>query len=564
MPKPNRTHYPVIIVGGGPAGLILANLLGTFEIPALLIERNAQTVHEPRAVSIDDESLRTMQAIGLIADVRSQIVTGYGSHYYAPNGACFMRVEPTGEPYGYPRRNAFRQPDLERTLKQGLARFPQIDVRYGCALRDFSQSGAAVTIQVLDDETPETLTCDYLVGCDGAWSAVREKLGIVLEGTTFDERWLIVDVRNNRNPVKHTKVYCNPVRSGLTLPGPDNTRRWEFKLHPHENNEDLLREEVVQDLIMTHDADPAAELVRKTVYRFHARVAKTWAVGRVFLAGDAVHLTPPFAGQGMNSGVRDVHNLAWKLAAVLRGTVGPRLLETYAQERYDHVWDMIRLALRLGRVFSPRSHLDAFLQRTFFRSLRLIPPLHDYVAQMKYKPKPRFRDGFLVPDGRSQRATLVGRMLPQPLVRLPDGHELLLDDVIGNRFALLVRTSDPAASFAGLGQPIWDQLDVARVALVPPGTPQTPISGVTIVTEVGVTEVGVSEVGVSEVGVSEVGTGLAQVLARLGDCALLLRPDHYVAACLPLDKTETGAAQVATLLQQSWDKPTTGSLATAA
>jgi 3-(3-hydroxy-phenyl)propionate hydroxylase len=530
MSNPTQSHYPVIIVGGGPAGLLLGNLLGTFGVHALLIEKNPATVHEPRAVSIDDESLRTMQAIGLVDEVRAQIVAGYGSHYHpSPTGACFMRVEPTGEPYGYPRRNAFRQPNLEVTLKQGLGRFPHIEACYGVTLRDFSQTADAVTAEIETETGPQTLTADYLVGCDGSWSTVRQKLGIILEGTTFDERWLIVDVKNNVNQAKHTKVYCNPERSGLTLPGPDNTRRWEFKLHPGEKDEDLLKPEVVHDLIMTHDADPNAELVRKTVYRFHARVAKKWDEGRVFMAGDAVHLTPPFAGQGMNSGVRDVHNLSWKLAAVLAKTTGPGLLASYRQERYDHVWDMIRLALMMGRVFSPRDKFDALRTRTFFRSLRLIPPLHDYVAQMKYKPKPRFREGFLVPDGRSKRRTLVGRLLPQPRVRLADGREVLLDEAVGNRFALLARTATPAATFARLNQPIWDKLGAVRVALLPPGTPNQPSNSIISVTETN------------------------NALDNLGDNAILLRPDHYVAAAIPLATADIGAAQVATLLQQTWD-----------
>ena len=525
-------HYPVLIVGGGPAGLILGNLLGTLGVPALLIEKNAATVHEPRAVSIDDESLRTMQAIGLVDQVRAQIVQGYGSHYYTPAGSCFTRVEPTGEPYGYPRRNAFRQPDLERTLKDGLTRFPQIELRYGCTLRSFTQAPDAVSLEIENLNGVEQLTCSYLVGCDGAWSTVREKLGFVLEGTTFDERWLIVDVRSNVNTIKHTKVFCDPARPCLTLPGPNDTRRWEFKLHPHEKDEDLLRADVVHQLIMTHDADPNAELVRKTVYRFHARVAKRWSDGRVFIAGDAAHLTPPFAGQGMNSGVRDVHNLSWKLAAVLRGIAGPKLLETYGQERYDHVWDMIRLALRMGRVFAPRNRLDAFVTQTFFRSLRLIPPLGDYVAQMKYKPKPRFRDGFLVPDGRSRRETLVGRLLPQPRVTQPDGRTALLDEAIGNRFALLVRTTDPHAAFAHLGQPIWDRLEAVRIAVLPEGAPVQAFDGLTVVVETG--------------------TGLAAALGSMVDSAVLLRPDHYVASVFALSDAAQGAARVAALLEGTW------------
>jgi 3-(3-hydroxy-phenyl)propionate hydroxylase len=520
-------QFPVVIVGSGPAGLTLANWLGTLGVHALLIEKNAETVHEPRAISIDDESLRTMQAIGMIDAVRPQIVAGYGSHYYSATGACFTRVEPTGEPYGYPRRNAFRQPDLEHTLQQGLARFAHIETRYGCRLVDFSQDDAGVTLQVERDGAAEVLRCAYLVGCDGARSLVRDKLEVVLEGTTFDERWLIVDVNHNVNALKHTKVFCDPARPCITLPGPFDTRRWEFKLFPYEKDEDFLRPETVQELIMTHDAAPEAQLVRKVVYRFHARVAKRWSQGRVFMAGDAVHLTPPFAGQGMNSGVRDVHNLGWKLAAVLGNVAGPGLLASYGRERYGHVWDMIRLALRMGRVFAPRNWLDALLQQSFFRALRVIPGASDYISQMRYKPAPRFREGFLLPDGLSPRHTRVGRLIPQPRVRNADGSEIKLDEVLGNRFALLACAADPVAAFAQLAQPVWDRLAPARVALLPDGMAfPAPVPGVEVVREIG------------------------SALTAMAPPPLLLRPDHYVAAVL--GDPAGDAARFAELLDATW------------
>ena len=519
-------HYPVVIVGSGPAGLILGNWLGTLGIRTLIIEKNEATVHEPRAVSIDDESLRTMQAIGMIGPVRAQIVDGYGSHYYTASGNCFTRVEPTGEPYGYPRRNAFRQPPLERTLQEGLTRFAHVETRYRCRLVDFTQDESGVTLQVESEAGPSVLRCDYLVGCDGAWSRVREKLGIVLEGTTFSERWLIIDVEKNPNPVKHTKVFCDPQRPCITLPGPDDTRRWEFKLFPYEKDEDFLRPEMVRALVDTHDGDPGCEVVRAVVYRFHARVARRWHEGRAFLAGDAAHLTPPFAGQGMNSGVRDVHNLGWKLAAVLNGQAGPGLLETYGTERHDHVWDMIHLALRLGRVFAPRGRVDAVLQQNFFRLLRLVPGANQYISQMKFKPKPRFREGFLVPDGKDARETRVGRLINQPRVWLADGTEALLDDVLGNRFVLLACTRDPAAAFARLTQPLWERLGAARVALLPEGVRAAAADGVTVVQERGA------------------------MLSAGGEAMLLLRPDHYVAAVI--EDAESAAAQVAVLLDATW------------
>ena len=227
------------------------------------------------------------------------------------------------------------------------------------------------------------MTCDYLIGCDGAASLVREKLGIKLEGTTFSERWLIVDLENNGNRIKHTEVFCDKRRPCITLPGPDQTRRFEFKLLAGEKDEDLLEQKTVERLLAAHGADPNATLRRKTVYRFHARVAPRWREGRVFLAGDAAHLTPPFAGQGMNSGIRDALNLSWKLAAVLQGAAGPGLLDSYEQERKDHCWQMINLALRMGRVMSPKTWAHGVVTQSAFRLLNMWPAARDYIAQMK-------------------------------------------------------------------------------------------------------------------------------------------------------------------------------------
>ena len=522
-------RYSVAIVGAGPTGLTLANLLGLEGVRALVIERNATTVQEPRAVSIDDESLRTMQAAGLVEMVLPAIVPGYGSDYLSQNGRCFVSVRPTEAPYGYPRRNAFRQPVLERRLREGLARFASVGALFGHALESFSQHDHGVSLRVRrPDGRPVEVRCDYLVGCDGADSTVRRGLDVALEGSSPSERWLIVDLENSEVDSPHTIVFCDPARPAIALPGPDRTRRFEFKLHPTERDEDLLAPRAIERLLATHGADPRSTITRTVVYRFHARVAARWAAGRVVLAGDAAHLTPPFAGQGMNSGIRDAHNLAWKLAAIVQGVVGPGILDTYEAERRRHVWEMIRLALRMGRVMAPRNRLTAWAVQSGFRLLGLCPPARDYIAEMRYKPTPRFASGFLVPDGRSARRTLVGRLLPQPRVVASDNRTVRLDTVLGNRFALLVWTARPEAVFAAADQPIWERLGAKRIAVVPPGIDREALPGIETVRDTD--------------------GGVAAALARYPDHVLLLRPDHYVAACIPPGELARGAEAVAALV----------------
>ena len=526
---PASAHFDVAVIGSGPTGLTLANLLGGFGLDVLLVERNRTTVMEPRAVSIDDESLRTMQAAGVIDAVLENVVAGYGSHYYSRRGNRFAVVEPTGTPFGYPRRNAFRQPLLEQTLRQALDRFANVQTRFGWTLESFQDRGDAVRLDLHGpDGATFTATCAYLVGADGASSRVREALGITLGGTTFEERWLIVDQENSRNTSKHTKVFCNTRHGCITLPGPNDTRRFEFKLDPGEDEAALLAPASIAALLATHGADPAATIRRKVVYRFHARAASSWSRGRVYLAGDAAHLTPPFAGQGMNSGIRDAHNLAWKLAAVIRGRLGPGLLASYETERSPHVWAMIRLALRMGGIMAPRNRMVGFLTRALFRALRVYPPASDYVVQMKYKPKPRFTEGFVVPDPAGGRAGPVGQLFPQPYVSTGTGSRVRLDEVLGDGFALLAFTENPAAAFAAPALDALERLNARRVAVLPPGTtrPDHP-ADVTVVHGEGEAPAGAGAI-------------------------LLLRPDHYVAAIFRPSWMAATAAAVQALLEATW------------
>ncbi|HKX18553.1 MAG TPA: bifunctional 3-(3-hydroxy-phenyl)propionate/3-hydroxycinnamic acid hydroxylase [bacterium] len=522
-------RYGVIVAGAGPTGLTLANLLALDGVRVLVLERNSATVQEPRAVSIDDEALRTMQAAGLVDDVLPTIVPGYGYRYLNPAGRVFASVAPAAAPYGYPRRSAFRQPVLERQLRHGLARFPNADVWFGHILESFGQDERGVTVRVRGpDGRLLEVGGEYLVGCDGAASTVRQTLGVPLEGSSFSERWLIVDLESSEASSPHTLVFCDPKRPGIALPGPDRTRRFEFKLHPHERDDDMLSPGVIGELLRTHGADPRSLTRRTVVYRFHARVAARWADGRVLLGGDAAHLSPPFAGQGMNSGIRDAHNLAWKLAAILRGQLGPGMLETYEAERRPHVSEMIQLALRMGRVMAPPNSLAAWGLAHGVRLLTLYPPARDYVMEMRWRPAPRFTAGFLIPDDRHAQESLVGRLFPQPLVAAADGRTVLLDTVLGNRFTLLAYTARPDAVFTEASQEIWDRLGAVRLAVLPRDHTWQQTARVQATVD------------------SSGNVGAA--FARYPDHVLLLRPDHYVAACIPIHNWAQTAEAVQTLI----------------
>jgi 3-(3-hydroxy-phenyl)propionate hydroxylase len=427
----NAPHYAVTIVGAGPTGLTLANLR------TLLIERNTATVGEPRAVSIDDESLRALQNAGALARVLPDIVQGYGVHYYSWRGREFARVNPTSLEYGHAKRSAFRQPLLEKALLENLARHAHVDVRLAAELTRFTDDGARVCIETRETGGARNTTCDWLATCDGAHSTVREALGIPMQGGTFAERWLIVDLDGRQDDFRHTRTWCDPARPAIRLPGPHGTLRYEFMLFAHESAEAALDDAHIRAWMRARVAgDEQLPIVRKTVYTFHARMAQRWRAGRVLLAGDAAHLSPPFAGQGMNSGVRDAFNLAWKLAAVTRGEFGAALLDTYEQERKPHARSLIAMALRIGRFMQPKSRLSAMLMQGALRAVCLYPPARDHVLQLRFKPKPRYAEGFFIAEPMC-RGVRPGQLLPQPLIERRDGSRVPLDDVLGGGFAYI-------------------------------------------------------------------------------------------------------------------------------
>jgi len=504
------TNYEVVIVGAGPTDLTLANILGMHGVRALLVERSAATVGEPRAVSIDDESLRTMQYIDLVATVRSRIVEGYGSYYFSPRGSCFAKVVPETSEYGYARRSAFRQPILEAQLREALNRFPNVQARFSARVESIVDEGDGVHVRIVaSDGSLDEVRAQYVVACDGAKSGIREALGIRMTGSTYDARWLIVDLAGSCERFRHTRVYCDPSRPALALPGPEGTRRYEFMMLPGEKPEELLTEARVRALLAQRsEEDAKLEIVRKAVYHFHARIAERWRSGRIFLAGDAAHLSPPFAGQGMNSGIRDAQNLGWKLACCLRGDLGPGVLDSYEAERKPHARELIAMAVKMGHVMMPRSPVNALLVQSAFRLLALYRPARDYVMQMKYKPQPHFQNGLMVGEAG---CALRGRMLAQPVVECTDGSKTLLDHVLGKGFSVIEMDdgTHPVASPRD-----GNALGARFVRVIP--RDQRFVAG--------------AETGVEQVR-DATGT-LGRLFDQAGVRGVVLRPDRYVAGCL--------------------------------
>lgn len=428
----------VAIVGAGPAGVTLAGLLGRYGVSVVIVDREPDVVEEPRAVGIDDEALRTLQTFGMAEPVLAGAVRNAPIRYYDSKGRMLAHVAPSGRPYGWPRRNLFFQPNLERVLRDHLATVDGVELLTSCEVVGLTQDSEGVTLEATSHGDPLEIRARYVVGADGGKSFVRRAIGVELEGDTAPMKWLVVDVVKDTWDAPYSAVYTSPDRPSMTIPLPFGFRRFEFKVLDGEDPESMAEPEQVAALLKPfylHTEVPPA--VRRRIYWHHSRTASSFQVDRAFLVGDAAHLQPPFFGQGMNSGMRDVTNLAWKLAFVLTGKAGPELLESYDAERRGTAREMVEFATGVGRLYHPRNRFTETMRNAFFRGVQRVPGGRDYILQMKYKPVPRYREGFVVPADAADKGSLVGRAFPQPSVELLDGTRARLDDVLGDRIAVV-------------------------------------------------------------------------------------------------------------------------------
>ncbi|MCD6041007.1 MAG: monooxygenase, FAD-binding protein [Burkholderiales bacterium] len=334
--------FDVAVVGLGPAGAVCAALAGTLGLRAVAVERSAAVYDKPRAFALDHEVMRVFEDIGVAGAVAPHTAPFTPSEYYGADGQLIKRLGalPPPWPLGWPPSMVFQQPAVEKALRKRAGEVAE--VLYD-EVEGLAQSADQV---ILDLKSGNTVSARYVVGCDGATSTVRRLLGIEYEDLDFDQRWLVADLLVNeaaryRLP-KVSIQYCEPARPCTYLIGVRSHRRWEIMLDGDEEPD-------VWELLERWLTPDDATLWRAATYRFHALVAREWRRGRVFLAGDAAHQQPPFTGQGMCQGIRDVANLAWKLRYG-----NDALLATYEVERKAHVRKLIGVIKDIGKVICER------------------------------------------------------------------------------------------------------------------------------------------------------------------------------------------------------------------
>jgi 3-(3-hydroxy-phenyl)propionate hydroxylase len=467
---PHSYDTDVLILGAGPVGLTLANLLGGYGIRATLAERGQDLIDYPRGVGIDDETLRTFQTAGLVDNVLPHTTPQHIMRMVNGKGQVLAEVAPPAQDYGWSRRNAFIQPLVDRELFAGLARYPHVDVHLGTTMIGYvdDADGVHVTVERADG-TQQVIRTRYLVGCDGGRSATRRGMDVTFEGQTSSTRWLVIDVRNDPLGTPNAYLGADPERPFVSIGLPHGIRRFEYMVFDHETDEQVADPRFVHSMLARHVPDPSRlDFIRQRVYTHHARIAGAFRKGHVLIAGDAAHLMPVWQGQGYNSGVRDASNLAWKLAAVLRGRASGALLDTYDRERRAHVTEMTQVSVAMGRILSPTNKVVARVRDAVAYALNLAPPAKRWIAEMRYKPQPRFHSGALVPaTGPAAAGAPVGRMFPQPRVDTRDKQDVPLDDVLGPWFAVLVWGNDPRAVFDRESLATLDRLGVRLVSVRP-------------------------------------------------------------------------------------------------
>ncbi len=452
----------VVVVGAGPCGVTLANHLGLHGVQTIIIDRSPDVLDYPRAVGVDDEALRSWQTVGLAERLIADMVQNPPVRYHNSRGKCFARIRPAAQPYGWPRRNMFLQPLTEATLRAGLDRFPNVQRLFGGEVGGLSQNEDEVMVTgKADDGSALDIRCRYVVGADGGRSTVRGLIGVDLRGETDAFKWLVVDVENDCLDAPFSGVYCDPRRPHMSIDLPYGLRRFEFILLPQDDEGAVQSPEHLARLMQPHypAGTPLPRVKRSRIYLHHSRVAEKFRVGRVFLAGDAAHLQPPFFGQGMNSGLRDATNLGWKLAGVLQGMLPDNALDSYQAERRDHALAMVNFATWIGRLYRPYNQLSERGRDLFFSAVQSMPGIRDYILQLRFKPMPKYTRGLVL--GGTHRS--LGAMFMQPDVECRDGQRRRLDDAIGKGFCVLGVNVDPAQHLSASDRDFWKRLGARLV-----------------------------------------------------------------------------------------------------
>ncbi|WP_433455376.1 FAD-dependent monooxygenase [Streptomyces sp. CA-142005] len=464
----------VLVVGAGPIGLVAALLLADAGVRTTLVEKETEPGDLPRAISLQDESFRTLEQLGVADALKAESLLDTGSRYFGLGDRLLLEARPVASRLGHPAKTQFDQPVLERLLWERAVAHEGLEFLRDAEATAITQDGDGVSVTVTTAEKTvaektRTLTADWLIGADGGRSFTRRAVGIELAGTTQPQRWIVVDLRGEpraRDPF--AEFHGDGERPYVLVPGAKGRLRIEFMLFDDEDPEAMTTPERIRELIVPRfraELTPG-DVRRAVVYIAHQRVARTYRAGRTFLVGDAAHLMPPFAGQGLNAGIRDATNLTWKLIEAITGGATERLLDSYEVERRTHGAAMVTVSRRIGAVVMATHPVVTRVRDTVVRTVSLIPRVRAFLANMRFIAPPDYTAGVAAPAHSVTLDTVtVGRALSQPVVRDATGAERGLDAHLGRGWTLLQIGGPPDAAVDAY----WDAIGAKRLCVRAPG-----------------------------------------------------------------------------------------------
>ena len=449
-------RFDVTVVGLGPVGCLLTLLLARSGLKVAAIERDEEVYKLPRAVNLDGEIVRAMQPLGLAEALNDLLQTaregeraGFADSQH--NWLFGQDVRTSGS-CGWQPMNMFDQPEVEGFLRQQSTGEENTSAFIGYEASDLTQNAEAVSIKVSRDGEVHTIESTYLVACDGASSPIRKALGIEWTDLGYDQDWACCGYRHQTwpHPSGLAPFRCaTPTGSQPMFAPKIPYRRWEFRLNPGETWDEMLNPEKIESLINDWTPPGTYSIRRAAMYTFHAANAVHWSVGRVFIAGDAAHQTPPFLGQGMNTGMRDAINLAWKLPMVISGKASPELLNSYEAERKGHAHDFVDWAVSIGKLME---HLAAVEAAT--KAGHEPPDMPSELRASGYgqgRESLPLRDGVVYTEQVSDE-DITGTQCYQPKV-VYDSVEQRLDEVLGPGFSIVCADAD-------IDHPLIEQLKI--------------------------------------------------------------------------------------------------------
>jgi 3-(3-hydroxy-phenyl)propionate hydroxylase len=494
----------VAIIGYGPSGLSAAIALGSYGVKAIAFEREESIYPRARAVTVNDWTMRCFQSVGLDQQLARDMDPTAALRWVTYDGKQLLHMDfPPSTLGDHPRSYAIYQPVMEETMRAGALRHPEhVSVRYGVEVVHVVQDadGVTVTQKDLKTGTQSSVRARYALACDGGSSSTRERLGVKLIGETVDTRWVVIDAKVKRWwPERHILTFwSDKKRPVVDIALALGNHRWELPLAPEESEGDFATHEQLWVLLNKLGVTTnEVEIHQHAFYKHHVRHAERWRVGRVFLLGDAGHLMPPWAGSGMQSGIRDAFNICWKLREVLQGRLPDSLLDSYEAERAPNVAMLTGIAVQLGRVIK---------QELSEAELAAMTPPPDAPPELPPLLHPPVLAAGWV-RGIVQADTAVGQMLPQPRVADSCGKLCLLDDLLGNGFALLGDGINPATLLTLQEKAQWDALGARYLTLKSP-----------------------EQRGDGADDVIDLGGSLRAWMQGFGVRAIALRPDRFVAA----------------------------------